>query len=279
MIPTTTAMAAMAATTAARARPLLRAACVFAALAAGILGALGAGAPASAGETLVVAVNRDDPPFGYIDPTGEPTGFSVEFARALCTVMAATCRLEPTRFQEVLGGVVSGKFDFAVANVLRTPERETQVDFSDRYFRSSSCFIGRPGMVAGTAPADLAGRVIGVTAGSVQEHWLRATYGGASVIRILPSTAEATGALLDGSADLVLAPTMSSFDFLISPEGGAFEIIGEPFHGHGLGGEVAIPIAKGRDDLRQRINAAIAVMQRDGILDGVVLRYFPFRVR
>lgn len=252
-------------------RPFLR--CLQAAAAAAVLAG-----PASAGEALVVAVNRDDPPFGYIDPTGEPTGFSVEFARALCAVMAAACRLEPTRFQDVLSGVVSGKFDFAVANVLRTPEREAQVDFSDHYFRSSSCFIGRPGMVAGTAPGDLAGRVIGVTAGSVQERWLRAAYSG-SVVMVLPSVSEATAALLDGTADLMLAPTMASFEFLISPEGGTFEIIGEPFHDQGLGGEVAIPLAKGRDDLRKRLNDAIAVMQRDGILDRVVLRYFPFRVR
>jgi histidine transport system substrate-binding protein len=267
----------MTATTATE-RPLLR--CLRAAAAAvlaAVSGVLVAG-PALSDETLVVAVNRDDPPFGYIDPTGEPTGFSIEFARAVCTVMGATCRLEPTRFQDVLAGVVSGKFDFAVANVLRTPEREAQVDFSDRYFRSSSCFIGRPDMVAGTAPGDLAGRVIGVTAGSVQERWLRAAYSG-SVIKVLPSVSEATAALLDGTADLMLAPTMSSFEFLISPEGGAFEIIGEPFHDQGLGGEVAMPVAKGRDDLRQRLNAAIAVMQRDGILDRVVLRYFPFRVR
>ncbi|HYH21609.1 MAG TPA: transporter substrate-binding domain-containing protein [Azospirillum sp.] len=255
--------------------------CLQAAAVAAVLAApasAGEATEGAAGKALVVAVNRDDPPFGYIDPTGEPTGFSVEFARALCTVMAATCRLEPTRFQEVLGGVTAGKFDFAVANVLRTPEREAQVDFSNRYFRSSSCFIGRPGLVAGTAPADLAGRVIGVTAGSVQERWLRAAYH-RSTIMVLPSVSEATAALLDGSADLMLAPTMSSFDFLISPEGGAFEIIGEPFHDQGLGGEVAIPVAKGRDDLRRRLNDAIAVMERDGILDGVVLRYFPFRVR
>lgn len=264
------------ATTTATVRRILRflqAAATAAATAAVVLAG-----PAAAGEALVVAVNRDDPPFGYIDPTGKPTGFSVEFAHAICAVMAATCRLEPTRFQEVLSGVVSGKFDFAVANMLRTPEREAQVDFSDRYFRSSSCFIARPDMVAGTTPGDLAGRVIGVTAGSVQERWLRTAYGG-SVIMVLPSVAEATAALLDGNADLMLAPTMASFEFLISPEGGAFEIIGEPFHDQGLGGEVAIPVAKGRDDLRKRLNDAIAVMQRDGILDRVVLRYFPFRVR
>lgn len=230
---------------------------------------------ALAGENpLVVAVNNNDRPFGWTNERGEMTGFSVDIARALCKAMARECRLQPTVFADFIPGVAAGKFDFAVANILRTPEREKQVDFSNRFWRSSSTFVGRSGVVKAISRQDLKGKTIAVQKGAAQERYLREFYADVATIDVYPTNLERNAALVAGKADLILGSTASHFAFLTTREGAGFDIIGEPLYEHGLGGEVAIPLAKGRDDLRQAINAAIDAILRDGTYARINNAYF-----
>jgi ABC-type amino acid transport substrate-binding protein len=230
---------------------------------------------AMAAEPLVVAVNSNDRPFGWTDEKGELTGFSVDIAKALCQAMNRECRLQPAVFADFIPGVASGKFDFVVANILRTPEREKLVSFSDRFWRSSSTFVGRPGVVAAISREQLAGKRLAVQKGAVQERYLREMYGDVAIIDTYPNNADRNAALASGAADLMLGSTMSHFAFLTDKGGEHFEIIGEPIYDHGLGGDVAIPLAKGREDLRQAINAAMATILRDGTYARINNTYLP----
>lgn len=230
--------------------------------------------PVAAAETLVVAVNNNDRPFGWTNERGELTGFSVDIARALCRAMSRECRLVPTVFAEFVGGVVDGRFDFVVANMLRTAEREKLVDFTDRFWRSSSTFVGRPGVVAGISAAGLKGKVVAVQKGAVQERYLRETYDGFATIETYATNAERNAALVAGRADLILGSTISHYAFLSTKEGSRFEFIGDPLFDRGLGGDVALPLAKGRDELRRALNAAIAAILRDGTYARISNTYF-----
>jgi ABC-type amino acid transport substrate-binding protein len=230
---------------------------------------------ATAAEPLVVAVNNNDRPFGWSDEKGELTGFSVDIAKALCKAMNRECRLQPAVFADFIPGVASGKFDFVVANILRTPEREKLVDFSERFWRSSSTFVGHPGVVKAINRQELLGKTVAVQKGAVQERYLREAYGDVVTIDTYPNNADRNAALAAGKADLMLGSTMSHFAFMTAKGGERFEIIGEPIYDHGLGGDVAIPLTKGRDDLRQAINAAMAAILRDGTYARINNAYFP----
>lgn len=234
-------------------------------------------APAAA-DTFTVAVNNNDRPFGYVDEKGDLTGFSVAIAKELCKVLTADCILTPVPFAEFVPGVAEGRFDFAVANVLRTAEREKRVDFTDHYWRSSSSFVGKPGVVAQVSPAALAGKHIAVQTGSQQERYLRKTYDGIAVIDAYPTNVDRNTALIEGRAQLMLGSTISHFAFLTTTDGQGFELIGEPMYEQGLGGEVGLPIRKGRDDLRRRLNGAIATIVRDGTYSRINNQYFPVSI-
>lgn len=233
---------------------------------------------ARAQDVLTVAVNDNDRPFGYTDERGELAGFNVDIARALCRALGAECRLVPTRFPDFVPGVADGRFDFAVANLLRTPERERVVDFTGRLWRSSSSFMGRPGVMPDLKPASLAGKTIGVQKGGVQERWVKEALGAQATVKTFDTIAERNAALLDGSVDLALGSTVGNFVFLNSPDGAWFEIIGDPVFDQGLGGDVAIPVAKGREALRQRLNDALAAILTDGTFSQINVKYFPISV-
>jgi ABC-type amino acid transport substrate-binding protein len=234
--------------------------------------------PVAAAETLVVAVNDNDRPFCWTDERGELTGFSVEVARAICRAMRADCRYVATTFADFLPGVVGKRFDFVVANVLRTAEREKQVDFTNRFWRSSSMFVGRADIVATIGKESLKGKTIGVQRGSVQERFLAEQFGDAVHIAAFATNVERNNALVAGKVDLIFGSTVSHYAFLSTKDGARFDFIGSPIDGQGLGGDVAIPLAKGREDLRQRLNAAIDTILRDGSFARINNIYFSSSV-
>lgn len=238
----------------------------------------GSVASAAAADKYSVAVNNNDQPFGYTDAKGELTGFSVAIARELCKVLKAECTLVPVPFAEFVPGVSEGRFDFVVANVLRTAEREKLVDFTDHYWRSSSSFVGKAGVVREVSPAAFTGKRISVQAGSQQERYLQRTYGGVAQILSFPTNIERNAALIDGRADLMLGSTVSHFAFLSTKDGQGFELVGEPMFDQGLGGEIGLPIRKGRNDLRQRLNEAIATIVNNGTYSRINNQYFPVSV-
>lgn len=231
-----------------------------------------------AAEPLLVAVNNNDRPFSMSNERGERVGFSVDMARALCRAMASECRLVPTPFADFVPGIVEKRFDFVVANVLRTPEREKQVDFTNRIWRSSSIFVGKPGTIGEISRTTLQGKNLGVQKGSAQERYLQENFGGVASIQAYPSNTERNNALVAGKVDLILGSTVSQYAFLTTKEGAPFEFVGGPIDGQGLGGDVAIPLAKGRDDLRKRLNAAIDTIVHDGTFARINNAYFTSSV-
>lgn len=244
---------------------------------AALLALLASGALLAA-EPLVVGVNNNDKPFCWTNERGELTGFSVDVARAICRAMGSECRFVTTNFAEFIPGVVEKRFDFVVANVLRTAEREKLVDFSNRFWRSSSMFVGKPGVVGATSRAALKGKTVGVQKGAVQEKYLRDNYGDDIAIVSFATNTERNNALAGGAVDLIFGSTVSHYAFLTTKEGARFEFIGGPIDGQGLGGDVAIPLAKGRDDLRKRLNAAIDAIMQDGSFARINNAYFASSV-
>ncbi len=231
-----------------------------------------------AAEPLLVAVNNNDRPFSMTNERGEQVGFSVDMARAICKVMGSECRLVPTNFADFIPGLIEKRFDFVVANVLRTTEREKLVDFSNRIWRSSSIFVGKPGNIGQISKESLKGKLLGVQTGSAQEKYLRENYTAVATILTFPSNIERNNALTSGKVDLIFGSTVSQYAFLTTKEGSFFEFVGGPIDGQGLGGDVAIPFAKGRDDLRTRLNAAIEIILKDGTFARINNNYFTASV-
>jgi polar amino acid transport system substrate-binding protein len=246
--------------------------------AAAALAALLASGALLAAEPLVVGVNNNDKPFCWTNERGELTGFSVDVARAICRAMGSECRFVTTNFADFIPGVVEKRFDFVVANVLRTAEREKLVDFSNRFWRSSSMFVGKPSVVKDTSRVALKGKTVGVQKGAVQEKYLRENYGDDIALVTFATNTERNNALAGGAVDLIFGSTVSHYAFLTTKEGARFEFIGGPIDGQGLGGDVAIPLAKGRDDLRKRLNAAIDAIMQDGSFARINNAYFASSV-
>lgn len=220
---------------------------------------------------LQVAVIGNSPPMSYRDEQGRLTGFNVEFARALCAAMKLRCELRSMPLGEVVDQVASGTVDVAVVSLLMTPERRQKVLFSKPYYRSLSAWVARPGFKPGAAPFAVA-----VVHGSAQARYAEAQ--GWSRVEVRAHT-ELASAVASGQADSVLLPMLTALAFVKDREvarlGLTYTLLSEPQ----LAGDVGIAIAPRRPELRERVDAAIDQLKRDGSFDRINSQFLPFKLQ
>src|SRR5689334_3422590 len=63
----------------------------------------------------------DYPPFNFTGPDGNPAGFNVDLARALCDEIKITCTIQMRRFETLVDAITSNRGDAIIASMAVTP--------------------------------------------------------------------------------------------------------------------------------------------------------------
>ena len=226
---------------------------------------------------LRVALSGPYEPFLFIDDSGEPGGFDLDIALALCAELGGECRFVNERFGAIIPALVNGEYDFAVAGFSVTAEREQLVDFTRRYFISYSVFIGAPGKVEGVAPEQLAGKRLGTQQGSVQADYLRQSYPASKLI-LAGTFAELTAMLRSGEIDLALVEGLPAYAFLKSPAGRDFETVGDPLGDGALSAQASIAVNKRNKGLKEELDRALERVYASGEYERINRKYFDFTI-
>lgn len=117
------------------------------------------------------------------DPAGQPRGIGFELGRELARRLGVA--YEPVVFSknaEVLAAVKTGKVDVAFTNA--SPARAKEMDFAQPYLEIELGYLvphGSP--IAAIADVDVAGRRIGVTAGSTSDATLTRDLKNVEIVR------------------------------------------------------------------------------------------------
>ena len=85
----------------------------------------------------------DYPPFNFTGPDGNPAGFNVDLARALCDEIKVTCTVQMRRFETLVDAIASNRGDAIIASLAVTPQLRTRLDFTDPYYRAPARFASR----------------------------------------------------------------------------------------------------------------------------------------
>lgn len=243
----------------------------------GLIAALLMVSAATAEERLIkLGTEGAYPPFNNLNSDGQLEGFDIDIGNALCAELKAKCEWVVQDWDGMIPALQAGKFDAAVASMFITEERKQKVDFTDRYYSTPPAVIVRKDSdIAGAAPADLKGKVVGVQGSSVY-----AIYGekflGESEVKLYPAVPEMTADLASGRIDAINDDMLVLDQFLKSTEGACCRLAGklEPIlqiHGPGAG----IAVRKG-DALATELNAALAAIRQNGIYEAINKRYFDF---
>jgi polar amino acid transport system substrate-binding protein len=225
---------------------------------AGVIAAAGLALTLASAEPVKFATEAPFPPYTLINAAGEIYGFERDLGDEVCARAHLTCSWQSVQFDQLLPGVMTGRFDVVLGGIAVTPERQRMVDFTMAYNESSDIdtLYGFDG-----APAPESARV-GVQSGTIQESHARKRGWNAFSYA---TEAEVLEALRAGKLDLAFGaygdePTETT---------GIFPLYEEQVPDMGT----AMAVCRGNDDLLARLNAALQSMLKDGTIDELTARW------
>ncbi|MBU3874451.1 basic amino acid ABC transporter substrate-binding protein [Faecalicatena sp. AGMB00832] len=214
-------------------------------------------------ETLVMATNAEFPPYEFYEGD-KVVGIDADIAAAVAEEMGMELKIEDMAFDSIIAAVTSGKADIGAAGMTVTEDRLENVDFTDTYAKATQVIIVKnDSAIAG--PDDLTGKKIGVQLGTTGDIYAD-DIEDAEVERYNKGF-EAVQALQQGKIDAVVIDGEPAKEFVKEAED--LKILDEAFTEE----EYAIAVKKGNDELKDKINEALASLKDSGKLDEIVAKY------
>lgn len=232
----------------------------------------------AAQEVIRVGISTSFKPFNFIDENGEVSGFNADVSRAICNKMQVTCEFVTLPFPSIVPALERNEIQLAASNLLKTPERIRRINFTDKYYRSTTSLVGpiedsfKDPMVL---LQDRSQRIL-VTRASTQWQYLKEHSHGEIVS--FDTLREAMTGLQEGAGDYLLMPTLFALNYLQQPENSHLDFIGLPIDHPSLEGDVHMGLSKLRPDLQERTNKALRHLVDSGELRALIDKYFPFNV-
>jgi len=227
-----------------------------------------------AAQTLRVGAALPDPPFEFTGKEG-PAGFDIELMRRVAAKIGRTWRLVPytgADFNGIFAGLDDGRYDCVASGTTITPGRQAIVDFCAPY-----CVSGQSLVVDKTRHPnvrsidDLKGLVIGVQQGNTSQPVADrlVAEGRAARVRVYAydQIETALGDLSTGGCDafMKLAPVTHWF----VRDRPRLAVVQTDITREVLG----VCVRKGDTALRDAIDAAQAVLARDGTLGALIKQW------
>ncbi|OLP58278.1 amino acid ABC transporter [Xaviernesmea oryzae] len=231
---------------------------------------------AQAQDTITIATEGAYPPFNYVDTDGSLKGLDVDIANALCDEMKAKCKIVSQEWDGMIPALTAKKFDAIIASMSITEERKKKIDFSKKYY-SQPLSIGVPkdSTITGVTPEALKGKAIGAQGSTTQADYAEDHYGKAGAeVKLYPSNDEATADLQNGRLDALITDKFVLVDFLNKAGKDCCKLLGDV---PDTQTEVGIGLRQG-DPLKEKFNAAIDAIVKNGTYTKITRKYFPFDI-
>jgi two-component system, cell cycle sensor histidine kinase and response regulator CckA len=214
--------------------------------------------PGSPQRPLIVGVNRDYPPYEFLNPKGEVEGYDVDLIRAVARVMGLHLRIQPGPWDQVRRDLEAGRIDVA-AGMLKSPERTRLFDFAQPHMVVHYSIFVRKGSPAPSSLEGLRGRKVLVERGSqMHEHLLE--LGFAASLAPVASEPEALRLLASGHQDAALAPHLEGILQIRNTGLSNLQPVGRPVFSR----ELCFAVGRGQSELRASLDEGLAILNRTG---------------
>ena len=91
-------------------------------------------------ETLTMVTNAEFPPYEYKEGD-KVVGIDADVAQAIADKLGMKLEIVDTKFDAIIPGVQSGKYDMGMAGMTVTEDRKESVNFTDTYANASQVII------------------------------------------------------------------------------------------------------------------------------------------
>jgi polar amino acid transport system substrate-binding protein len=217
-------------------------------------------------KTIRVAVPNDYPPYGFVGSDMMPKGIDIDMANIIAKKLGVKLELVPVTAPNRVAYLQSGKADLTISSLGKTAEREKVIDYSIAYTPFYDAIYGRKDVKASTF-AELNGKTISVTRGSMQDEELQRLAPGAIVQRYEDNNATLS-AFLSGQTQMFATGTSVAGAVMQKNPNISMDLkvilANAPCY-------VAVP--KGDTQLLNQVNKIIREAKKDGVLDQMAQKW------
>jgi len=149
---------------------------------------------------LRIGTQMDNPPFGFVDPQGKPSGFDIDLGEMIGKALGVKVQVEQIIGANRIPFLLTNKIDLVVSGMGATPERAVQVMFTAPY---AALYLGvyGPKSVAVTSHTQLGQLKVSSVKGTTQDLTLTALAPNANIVRYDDDATSRTS-FLAGQTDL-----------------------------------------------------------------------------
>lgn len=224
--------------------------------------------------TLVVGFDQDFPPFGYVGDDGEFTGFDIEMAQECAKRMGQEIVLQPIDWDAKDMELESGTID-CIWNGFTINGREDQYTWSDVYMDNSQVVVVRTDSGIKDL-AGLEGKNVEVQKESSAQSAIEDNEELLNSFAELRTVGEYNTAIMDlesGAVDAIAMDVFVAKD-QIKDKSDELMILDEQISTE----QYAIGFKKGNEELRDKVQAALMEMVKDGTFADISKKWFGMDV-
>lgn len=226
------------------------------------------GVPACAEGKITFGTNAEFPPFEFIAAEGVIDtfdGIDMAIAKQIAEDNEMDVAIENLEFDSLLVALQNGQIDAVIAGMTVTDERKEAVDFSTPYYAATQVMIVKEDSDIEKAE-DMADKKICVIQGYTGETCVNEM--GYKYESFKKGT-EAVMELVNGKCDVVVIDSATAQKYIADNEGLKIVEDEEAFGAE----EYAIAVAKGNEELLEKINTSIEKMLEDGTIAELAVEY------
>ncbi len=218
-------------------------------------------------KTVRIAIPTDFPPYGFVGTDLKPQGLDIDMAMYIAAKLGATADLLPVTTANRVPYLQTKKADLVISTLGKNAEREQVIDFTAAYSPFFIAVFG-PKTTALKSPADLAGKSIAVTRGSVDDAELTKVAPASAELRRFEDNNTTIAAFTAGQTQLVATSAQVAGAMMQkNPQ------LGTEFKFVLKDSPNFIGVGKGEDKLRAKVNEILVEARKNGDLDKLSVKW------
>lgn len=151
---------------------------------------------------VVIGIQGDNPPWGFVDSSGKQEGFDADIGKLFADHLGVKAEFMPLAVANRIPALTTGRCDVLFATMAMLPDRAKAVQYSKPYVANFISLVAAKSDVIKT-PADMKKYVIGVPRSSAQDTQVTKNAPEGTTIRRFDDDASTIQALLSGQVQAV----------------------------------------------------------------------------
>ncbi|MES5098234.1 transporter substrate-binding domain-containing protein [Agrobacterium sp. BA1120] len=222
----------------------------------------------------------DFPPFNFTDQDGRLVGFHVDLAREICAQLKieSKCQVQALPFDELEAAVEMGEGEAVMSGIASSGDLRKSFSFTRPYILLPARFaVNKSAKLEGQSATALAGKKVGVVTNSRHEAMLKAFFP-TVLVNGFDGYEPMYEALKSGKVDAIFADGLR-LPFWVSgtASDGCCSLFDGPYMSDRFLGEgLSIMTVDPENKLVPAFDQALAALSRNGRLEEIYRRYFPY---